>query len=223
VKAAFWHERWENNQLGFHQQEINGSLVEHWPALSLRANAPVFVPLCGKSLDMRWLHDAGHPVIGVEISPIACRNFFDEAGIPFTVDALPGGLECYAGENYQLYCGDLFALKAKHLAHVEAVFDRASLIALPPDTRKRYAQHMKAILPQDISILLITVEYDQSKMSGPPHSVPDAEVEALYADAFSLEVIATSGFVEAHPRFQERGLAKWKETVWRLDRGAAQP
>ena len=201
---------------------MNSSLIEHWPSLGLSKGAPVFVPLCGKSLDMRWLRARGHPVRGVEISPIACRDFFQEADVPFEVEAVSEGLERFAGDDYALYCGDLFALEPTHVADVEAVFDRASLIALPPEMRRRYAEQMKAILPPSISILLITVEYDQSKMSGPPHAVPDDEVKALFGDAFSLEVLATSGFVDAHPRFQERGLAQWKETVWRLGRGAAE-
>ena len=220
MKAAFWHERWERDQLGFHQADVNSLLVEHWPTLGLESDTEVFVPLCGKSLDMRWLRDAGHPVVGVELSPIACRDFFVEAGTPPT-QANTEPLDLLAGAGYRLFCGDLFDLQADDLKNVGAVFDRASLIALPPEMRRRYADHLSSILPLNVTTLLITLEYDQSQMNGPPHSVPNTEVEALFGEHFSLDILATAGFVEPPPPFRERGVEAWRETVWRLGRGTA--
>jgi thiopurine S-methyltransferase len=229
LKAAFWHERWERDQLGFHQEDVNSLLIEHWPTLSQKSASEVFVPLCGKSHDMRWLRDAGHEVVGVELSPIACRDFFVEAGIEAIQSGTQSGtrsgtqpLDRFEGEGYRLLCGDFFDLEPADLIDVRGVFDRASLIALPPEMRRRYAHHMTAILPEDVTILLITLDYDQSKMNGPPHSVPNTEVEALFGEAFSLDILATTGFVEPHIRFRERGLDSWCETVWRLGRGTTQ-
>ena len=218
MKARFWHERWESNQLGFHQSEVNGLLREHWPRISAAAGEKVFVPLCGKSLDMVWLRDAGHPVIGVEISPIAIADFFSDAGIEPTRSTV-GQLARSAGGGFELYCGDFFALEPTHIAGVTAVYDRASLIALPEPMRARYAAHMIAILPESVRILLITIEYDQASMDGPPHSVPPQEVERLFGSAFSVERLWTSGEVAPTDRFRERGLEVWSETVWRLSRG----
>jgi thiopurine S-methyltransferase len=224
VKAEFWHERWESNQLGFHQTETNPVLLDYWPTLAVAEEAAVFVPLCGKSLDMRWLRDRGHPITGIDLSPIAIRDFFVEAGLESTASTSSNGrnaLELTSGGGYSLYCGDFFDLEPSDLASVRAVYDRASLIALPPEMRRRYAEHLTEILPDEVSILLITIEYDPSRMKGPPHSVAMSEVEALFAPAFQVEVLWSSGPQEPTSRFRERGLDSWNETAWRLHRGSA--
>jgi thiopurine S-methyltransferase len=250
MKSEFWHERWEANQLGFHQTEVNPLLREHWPKLCVPKGASVFVPLCGKSLDMVWLRAAGHPVVGVEISPIAIRDFFADAGIESTSaasprmattardgtlvsdtvpDNMPGNaphrtgapLTRSSGGGVDLYCGDFFALEAAQLADVRAVYDRASLIALPPEMRMRYAKHLSKVLPETVSILLITIEYDQSRMKGPPHSVPPDEVEQLFGEAFGIECLWSSGPEEPTERFRERGVESWCENVWQLERRSA--
>lgn len=223
MKAGFWHERWESDQLGFHQEAVNGLLVELWPRLGLAADATVFVPLCGKSRDMHWLRERGHEVIGVELSPIAVRDFFSETGIE--AGSTPhGALERFEGGGYRLFCGDLFELGAAELAEVRGVYDRASLIALPPAMRRDYATHLRRILPARCSILLITLDYDPTRMDGPPHSVPVVEVEALFGgsgdDAFAIEPLWSSGPVEPPAPFPERGLDRWTETVLHLERGA---
>jgi len=192
--------------------------MEHWPALGLPADCPVFVPLCGKSLDMSWLRAAGHPIKGVEFSPIAIRDFFAENQIEASTSS-EGALECSTGSGYELYCGDFFDITPKILATVRAVYDRASLIALPPELRQRYAAHLIQSLPREITIMLITLEYDSSRMNGPPHSVPASEVETLFGEAFTIETLWSSGPETPTERFRERGLDSWCETVWRLDRG----
>jgi thiopurine S-methyltransferase len=219
MQADFWHERWASNQLGFHQAEVNALLRTHWPELDVDPAAPVFVPLCGKSLDMVWLHELGHPVIGVELSPIACRDFFAEQGL--TPQRQPdGALETWSAPGYTLHCGDFFALSAGDLAGVAGVFDRGSLVALPPEMRRRYAEHMAAILPGGARVLLLAVDYDQSEMNGPPHSVPADEVEALFGRAFAIERLAEHGPSDPPPHFRDRGLRSMSEVIWRLERRA---
>jgi thiopurine S-methyltransferase len=225
MNADFWHERWETDQLGFHQTRVNDLLTRFWERLEVTRDAPVFVPLCGKSLDMTWLRQRGHPIVGIELSPIAVRDFFAENGLPdateigaapgSSVDLPPRG---YASGGYTLYCGDFFGLAPEALAEVGAVYDRASLIAFPPELRARYAEQMRKLLPPSVSILLITIEYDQELMSGPPHSVPVAEIEALYGRDFEIETLWSSGDIAPTPRFQERGLDRWNEFVLRLER-----
>ncbi|MBJ18403.1 MAG: thiopurine S-methyltransferase [Deltaproteobacteria bacterium] len=219
MKAEFWKERWETDQLGFHQTETNAHLKQFWAELEATAGATVFVPLCGKSLDMRWLRSIGHPVIGVEISPIAVCDFFKAAGIEAKTSASDGGLVRSSGGGYDLYCGDFFALEAHHLADVRAVYDRASLIALPPKMRERYAKHLAKALPATVSILLIALEYDPSRMQGPPHCVPASEIEALFGAAFEVERLWSSGPQEASEYFRARGLDASTTTVWRIERG----
>lgn len=223
LNPTFWHERWESGQLGFHQDEVNPQLNEYWPRLGLNGESTVFVPLCGKSLDMKWIREQGHPVLGIELSPIAIKDFFESISIPEQKrqEEQHGALRRIRGGGYELYCGDFFELEAADLRAVRAVYDRASLIALPPDIRKRYARHMIEKLPAHVQILLITIEYDQDKMNGPPHSVPPAEVDALFGGAFEIETLFAAEPSQPTPRFQERGLDSWQENIQLLTRSEA--
>ena len=218
MKAEFWQERWKQNQLGFHQSEANTHLEKYWPDLGLEPAACVFVPLCGKSLDMHWLHGQGHPVVGVELSPIAVHDFFTEAGLTPTREEVDS-LVKWTSEGYTLYCGDLFDLGAEALGSVRACYDRGSLVALPPDLRQRYAEHLVRVLPERVTILMLTIEYDQSQMQGPPHSVPATEVESLFGNEFSIETLWLSEWLAAPPHFRARGLEAHRDRVLRLDRG----
>ncbi len=219
MEADFWTERWKKGQIGFHAETPNERLTRHWPALGLDVDAPVFVPLCGKSLDMHWLRNRGHPVLGIDLSPIAIHDFFAEAGLSPEKDD-SGPLERFTVGGFDLRCGDLFELTGDDLRAVRGCYDRGALVALPPDLRRRYVDHLMQILPERVTILLVTVEYDQSKMSGPPHSVPPEEVEALYGREFGVEPLWSSGWVEASPRFRERGLDVRRDHVFQLDRAS---
>ncbi len=217
MQPKFWHERWETGTLGFHQQNVNPLLEKYWPKLALAKGKSVFIPLCGKSLDMKWLRDQGHPVIGVELSPIAIRDYFETASIDFS-ETDHGKLKLYSGGGFELYCGDFFELAASDLSKVGAVYDRAALIALPPEMRARYAAKMAELVSVGTPIVLLTIEYNQSKMSGPPHSVPPAEVESLFSDAFLVEELEAGPIVEPAPHFTERGLDLWQEHLYLLTR-----
>ena len=226
LKAAFWHDRWKNDQIGFHNEEVNERLTRHWPTLGIEEGAKVFVPLCGKSLDMHWLRQQGHPVLGVDLSPIAIHAFFSEAGITPSEESeeseesedSSGALTRSSAEGVELFCGDLFDLTEDDLSDIRACYDRGSLIALPPDLRRRYAEHLSRVLPERVTILLITLEYDQTKMGGPPHSVPPTEVEDLFGGSFEVETLWSSGWIDAPQRFRDRGLEERCDTVLRLDR-----
>lgn len=185
MEHQFWLERWEQNQIGFHQQEINSYLSEHWEELGLPEGAPVFVPLCGKSLDMLWLREQGHPVFGVELSEKAVSAFFEENGI--SAEVRRDGESCdYLAEGLRLRAGDFFALDAGDMAGIGAVYDRAALIALPPAMRSDYARHMASLLPADAHILLITMEYPAGTLEGPPFSVSEEEVHMLFDADFEV-------------------------------------
>ncbi len=220
MNTRFWHERWENGQLGFHRAEVNALLLKHWPRLAVPSGAPVFVPLCGKSLDMHWLREQGHPVVGIELSSIAIRNFFEEAGIDLRVDS-HGTFRRSFGSGYELFCGDFFDLVRRDLAQVRACYDRAALIALPPEMRVRYDKTLIELLPENAAILLITLEYDQAKMTGPPHSVAPSEVDALFGADDSIELLESGGPLPASPRLIERGLDVSTEHVLLLTRTSA--
>lgn len=159
MEHAFWHARWEEGRIGFHQQEINEQLQGHWPALNLDSDVQVLVPLCGKSRDMLWLREQGHPVVGVELNQGACEAFFEENGAGAKV-AESAPYRAYRCDGIELLCGDVFALDATRFNGVGAVYDRAALVALPSEMRKAYAQMVCEKLPVGVPMLLITMEFE---------------------------------------------------------------
>jgi len=215
MDISFWHQRWQNNEIGFHQPEINSHLQEFWPNLGLLPGAPVFVPLCGKTRDLLWLRAQGHAVLGVEVSPIAVRDFFAENRITPQVSRNES-FEIWAADGLTILCGDFFALTPEWLDGVQAVFDRASLIALPPDLRPRYAAHLGQILPHSAKILLVTMEYPSNGMQGPPFSVEETEVRALYEGRFRVTSLLRKDILSENPRFRDRGLTALSEHVYLL-------
>lgn len=215
MKSDFWLERWEREEIGFHQNEINPCLCEYWRELHLDRGSEVFVPLCGKSRDMNWLSKQGHKVLGVELSAIAAQAFFSENGYT-PQHAASGKFESYEANDIGILCGDFFDLSKDDLKKVNALYDRASLIALPPDMRERYVQHMVSILPPATQILLITVNYPQREMTGPPFAVSSGEVEALYNAHAEVRLLAKRDVLAQNPRFQERGLSQFKESIFLL-------
>jgi thiopurine S-methyltransferase len=175
----------------------------------------VFVPLCGKSRDLLWLRAQGHAVLGVEVSPIAVRDFFKENQLtPEVTRREP--FEEWEADGLTILCGDFFALTPEWLTNIQAVFDRASLIALPPEMRARYAAHMASILPPTAKILLVTMEYSGQGMQGPPFSVEEAEVRNLYEKHFAVTSLLRKDILADNPRFRERGLSELHEHVYRL-------
>ena len=217
MEPEFWIERWQRNEIGFHQERVNPYLQQFWNNLISDRNCPVFVPLCGKSQDMVWLHEHGHSVVGVELSQIAVENFFVEHRLSPTRHEVDG-LILFESPGYKIYCGDYFALKREHLAQVSAAYDRASLVALPPPLRQQYAQHMAGLLTSGARTLLVALDYPPQQMQGPPFAVNDAEVRMLYSTAFAVQSLWVNDALEENPRFRERGLTRFEERVYSLER-----
>ena len=200
MQPDFWQQRWAEQQIGFHQATPTPLLLKHWPALGVPAGATVFVPLAGKSLDMAWLAGQGHRVLGVELSQIAVDAFFAEHGLVPEVEETRYGRHHRAG-GIELIRGDAFGLDAGLLAGCAAVFDRAALIALPPDLRRRYAGALMARLPAGCRGLLITLEYPQADRDGPPFSVGEDEVHALYGPHWSVALRERRSIPPEHPGY----------------------
>lgn len=222
VELSFWHERWERTEIGFHQQDINVHLQQFWSRLGLQSGQQVFVPLCGKSRDLLWLAGEGHPVIGVEISPIAVEAFFQENRL-HPRRWQEGAFEIWEQDEVRILLGDYFALEPQHLADTAGVYDRASLIALPPAMRERYARHLDAILPSGIRTLLMTLEYDQTVLTGPPFAVSEVEVRTLYETTHEIELLYTRDALSEESRWRDRGLTWLLERVYRLTHRSDQP
>lgn len=213
MHREFWLERWRRNEIGWHQAEVNPWLAARWAELGIPAERAVFVPLCGKSLDMRWLHQQGHPVIGVELSEAAVTAYFEEAEEVYRAEQ-GQFFRKYVGTSATIYCGDFMDLTVLQLKGVGAVFDRGALVALPPAMRVFYADHLLRIVPERTRILLVTLEYDQRRLAGPPHAVSEAEVEALFSGRCSIEVLAREPTSAVPARFVEAGLDRVVETVY---------
>lgn len=217
MDPQFWNERWEQGEIGFHQEAINPHLEQHWPRLNLPARARVLVPLCGKTRDMLWLAGEGHRVIGVELSELAVKAFFaDNALVPEISSR--GPFIRYAVDEIEILCGDFFDLDRDQLGPVEAVFDRASLVALPAGMRADYARQLGVLLEPESTVLLVTFDYPQSQMDGPPFAVREEEVHALYDGGFDVQRLAGVDILAEHARFRERGLTRLEELVFVLRR-----
>ncbi|MBO1110337.1 thiopurine S-methyltransferase [Bordetella petrii] len=220
MDADFWLERWRDGRTHFHQAHVTPLLAKYWPTLQLPAGSRVLVPLCGKSLDMVWLAQQGHQVLGVELSSLAVEQFYAENGLQATVrEAGPG--RYYTAGAISIYCGDIFDLGADVLGECVGAFDRAALVALPAAMRARYAQHVYGQLADAYRGLLITLDYEQSQMDGPPFSVRDDEVQAIYAGHSEAELIDRRDILAKEPKFAERGLAQLDTLVYRLRRNSS--
>lgn len=216
MKPEFWIDRWKTRHIGFHQAEANVRMQEYFPALGASDGDTVLVPLCGKSVDMLWLRDAGYRVIGVEFVEQAVEDFFAENDLPHERTS-DGAFTRYRSGTIDVLCGDFFQLDREHLGDVRAVYDRASLIALPPQTRRRYAEHMMSILTNGWRMLLLTIDYDQQLKSGPPFAVSADEVRSLYAKRARVERLRRDDTIDDSPRFQERSVTELWEEVWRIE------
>jgi thiopurine S-methyltransferase len=183
MDASFWQQRWADQQIGFHEAEVHPMLVSH--GASLGGVGRVFVPLCGKSNDMAWLRVRGHEVVGIELAELAVRAFFDEHGMG-AAHTTQAPFEVFSADGYRLLCGDYFALTAAQLGDFGAVYDRAALIALPPEMRRDYAKKMSELCASGTSMLLVTVAYDASVITPPPFVVSSEEVTALYGQHWTI-------------------------------------
>lgn len=215
MEPDFWLVRWREGRIGFHQDAVTPMLERHWDAVGAAAGSRVFVPLCGKSLDMAWLAARGHRVLGVELSRLAVEQFFEEQDLDPAITRSPLG-DHYVAHDFELIVGDAFALDRDILAGCSAVLDRAALIALPADLRRRYAHGLLACLPVDCRGLLVTLEYPQHEMAGPPFSVVEAEVQALYGAAWKVDVLERREILAQQPKFAADGVTALETVAYRL-------
>lgn len=217
MQPEFWHDRWRTGQIGFHQSAVDRHLKQYWPDLGLANGSRVFVPLCGKSLDLLWLCEQGHSVTGVEISTVALESFCMEHGVPAKRRIL-ADFDVYEATRLQLFRGDFFALTPELLGPILTVYDRAALISWTPQMRKAYVEHITSLTSAGAEILLITMEYPQATMTGPPFSVGADEVQQLYAKDYEIRELARDDILVSEPRLQARGVTQLHQVCYRLTR-----
>ena len=221
MNPKFWQKRWQDKRIGFNQSEVNPLLVRYFSHLNVPANSRVFVPLSGKSIDMIWLAAQGYDVVGVELVEIAVQAFFAEQNIQPNVHQLADNpaIKCYQGQLFgqevEIWVADIFALSAEDIGSIDAVYDKAALIALPSDMRLKYSEQVRKlggnvsnkIAPQ----LLLTLNYDQSKKDGPPFSISSEQIQHYYGAHYHISELA------GEPTFIRSALElKVTEHVWLL-------
>ncbi len=215
--AEFWLARWRDGAIGFHEGHTNRTLERFIDRLGLDERpGAVFLPLCGKAHDMAWLAERGHPVIGIDLSEIAATQFFEELGQTPRITREGPDLARYTAGSITFFVGDVFALCQAHLADVTAVFDRGALVALDDAERARYVDHLARILPSACNTLLVVVEYDETAMEGPPYSVREEEVQALYEARHEIDLLMRRDVLDEEPKFRDRGLRAMAETAYLL-------
>jgi len=211
MDAGFWHQRWEKNEIAFHESKANPLLVKHFNELSLAKGRRIFVPLCGKTLDISWLLYKGYRVAAAELSQIAIEQLFMELGVQPETSTV-GEVEQWSANNLDIFVGDVFALSRKVLGPVDGIYDRAALVAFPEEMRKRYTAHLMETTGQAPQ-LLICYDYDQSLMEGPPFSVSNDEVKRHYAVNYDVTLIASTDVSGGL-----KGKCPAKENVWRINK-----
>jgi thiopurine S-methyltransferase len=209
MEPDFWHQKWESNVIGFHKSEANPLLVNHFASLTLAQANRVFVPLCGKTLDIAWLMSHGHRVVGVELSEIAVKQLFEALALVPTISKKESLIH-YSADNIDIFVGDIFHLTKALLGAVDIVYDRAAFVALPLAMRQRYSKQLVEIT-DNAPQLLITFEYDQSLQSGPPFAISNQEMSQHYQNAYDITLLASEEVVDGL-----KGKFPAVENVWLL-------
>ncbi|MFL0808745.1 MAG: thiopurine S-methyltransferase [Oceanobacter sp.] len=218
MNQDFWLERWHKMEIGFHLPEVNAVLLKYAERFPEPDGQHILVPLCGKTVDIIWLLERGYRVTGIELSDIALKELAEQIETVFgwTLDytASDAGA-CWKHERVTLIQGDFFAVTPEQLGPVALVYDRAALVALPAPMRGDYVQHLKSLSPL-ADQFLVTLDYDQQRMDGPPFALSDDEVQQHYTATHSLEAMEERQLIENEPRFRARGLESFIQRCYWL-------
>lgn len=217
MDAQFWLERWHKNEIGFHAPDVQAALKAHWPKLDVAKGARVLVPLCGKSLDMVWLAGQGHEVVGAELSEVALKGFIAEQMLTYVTTEDVDGFKVFDSGPYELWRGDFFALDAREV-RAAAAYDRAALVAMPPEMQTRYAAKMAELLPAGAKVLLIGLDYDPKEMQGPPFNIPQPRVHGLFGQYFDITALEARDGLTKSEHLKSRGVTWLEEASYLLVR-----
>lgn len=208
MELSYWQSRWRKNNIGWHMDQVYPPLKKYWPEIELQKRSTVLVPLCGKSLDIVWLMEQEYNVIGVEISALAIRELLQLLGGEFS-KRQKGDFTVFSSQNVALWQGDFLKMESEFLPAIDAVYDKAALIALPPDKRKTYTGTVKNIISSHTKMLLNCFEYEQKEMKGPPFTVFREELDQHYGELFSINLLQKQSLFEQLQKFQSRGLSSY--------------
>ncbi len=209
MESEFWHKRWDSNQIGFHEDNGNSLLKQYFEQLNLNTGDTVFIPLCGKTKDIQWLLSLGYNIIGAELSELAIQQLFEDLDRKPEITQLPKH-KLYTDQNIKIYVGDIFEINKSELPAIQAVYDRAALVALPASMREKYSQQTIS-LSEKAPQLLLTYTYNQSLMDGPPFSIENEEVNQLYGSNYKILCLKS----QPSPK-KLRGEVEAAENIWLL-------
>lgn len=216
MEISYWKSRWRKHHTGWHMQQVYPHLKTYWTRLKLEKGTVVLVPLCGKSLDLMWLARQGHWVIGVEVSEIAVREFAEETDFTWH-EHTKEGFKIFESRDIQLWQGNFFDLRPDWLPPIDAIYDKAALIALPEKKRERYAELLHRLCTPDTRMLMNSFEYRQNEMDGPPFAVFEDELERLFGHRFERVLLHKESILDQLTKFRQRGLSSFlKEKVYML-------
>ena len=217
MNPEFWQARWKEKRIGLNQPKVNPLLIKYFSDLKMATGSRIFIPLCGKSIDMIWLANQGFDMVGVELVESAVQEFFAENNISYTIKVHDknSNIKCYqgqlSGQTIALWVADIFMLRTNDVGRVDAVYDRAALIAMPEELRLQYSQQV-IDLSQNAPQLLLTLNYDQNERGGPPFSISHEQIQQYYSAHYQIqELEGESSTLNAAPEMAVT------EHVWLLN------
>jgi thiopurine S-methyltransferase len=224
---SFWHDRWQEQRIGFHLDKVNPYLSKYWHRINATEQSRVFVPLCGKSNDLLFFQQQGCRVIGNELSTLAVQDFYTEQQLNASKTIISSEkkisqeseLTLWASPEVDILCGDFFVLKKEHLSDISVVYDRAALVALPAEMREKYVKKILSLLPKKVTMLLLTLDYDENEKQGPPFSVTEDEVYRLYGGHFDIELLEVAEISSKNRSPRSQNMTYFNERAFLLTRG----
>jgi len=214
MTKQYWLDKWQHNDIKFNQDDVNVYLQRYYSRFNLSKSELIFVPLCGKSIDMLWLMNKGHHVVGVELSSVACKAFFEDNHLAYQVKTR-GSFITYFNDSITLYCGDFFELMPGLMGNIKSVYDRGAFIAFPPDMRGQYVAQLASLIAVGGKIIMNTIEYDERREEGPPYSASFKNIAQLYQSSFHINQLEQSVY-EVPEHLKSQGLLTANHAVYLL-------
>ncbi len=217
MDEQFWITKWQKNEIGFHLESVH-PLLKKFARVCFQDVSGVFVPLCGKSIDMQYLQSLGYKIVGVELSPLAVNQFYEALKSDqqfFSTKINEGDFILHQAKNISIFKGDIFDLEPHLLNNISGIYDRAALVALTNEQRKSYVAKLYQLFCH-AKMLLITLTYDQTTMNGPPFSIECEEVNRLFADS-TVKQVYSKNIIDKEPRFKAKGLTRFEETAYLIE------
>lgn len=212
MDISYWQSRWNKDKTGWHMEDVYPLLPEYWPKMEVSPGDVVLVPLCGKSLDMLWLAEQGYKVVGVEVSKKAVDEFAETHFADFSRYS-SHGLQVIKSNNITLWQGDFLKFPSSPIETIDVIYDKAALVAFPPDKRELYANKIVELNSNNTRMLLQTFEYNQKEMTGPPFAVFIEELQRLYEEKFDIIELCRKARNDLLTKFKLRGLQTYFDEI----------